>query len=99
VNTSARESLPNNFLEACAHKCALLSAVNPDGFASRFGYHAAHDDFAAGLERLLSGNSWRERGERGHAYVQRVFGMERAIDEHIAAYERLVNPRPDGPER
>lgn len=90
VNTAAREALPNNFLEACAHKCALLSAVDPDGFASRFGYHAAQDDFQEGLETLLYGDTWQECGERGQAHVQRVFGMDTAIDQHIEAYEQLL---------
>ncbi|HEX6014135.1 MAG TPA: glycosyltransferase family 4 protein [Geminicoccaceae bacterium] len=49
VNTATREAMPNAFLEAAAHGCAILSAVDPDGFASRFGYRAARDEFAAGL--------------------------------------------------
>ncbi len=43
VNTAAREGLPTTFLEAAANRCALLSSVDPDGFASRFGYHARGD--------------------------------------------------------
>lgn len=89
VNTSARESLPNSFLEACAHKSAILSSVDPDGFASRFGYCAPDGEYAQGLEDLLEGNVWRERAERGHEYVRRVFGMQPAISQHIEAYREL----------
>jgi glycosyltransferase involved in cell wall biosynthesis len=53
VNTATREALPNSFLEAAAHRCAILSLVDPDGFASRFGYHAKDEDFSKGLEFLL----------------------------------------------
>ena len=55
MNTSAREGLPNSMLEAAAHRCAILSSVNPDGFAVEFGRHVEDDNFAAGLEWLLAG--------------------------------------------
>ncbi len=88
VNTATREALPNSFLEASAHKCALLSAVDPDGFASNFGYHAETDDFADGLEYLLTNNKWKEKGEVGYDYVKKTFKMDNAIDQHITVYEQ-----------
>ena len=78
VNTSAREGLPNAFIEACAHRCAILSAVDPDGFASRFGAHVPDRDFRRGLGELLDGERWRERGEAGFAYVARTNEAESA---------------------
>ncbi len=38
VNTATREGLPNSFLEALAHKCAILSSVNPENVTEKFGY-------------------------------------------------------------
>ena len=38
VNTAAREGLPNSFIEACAYRCAILSSVDPDGFATQFRF-------------------------------------------------------------
>ena len=35
VNTAAREGLPNVFIEAAAHGCAIVSRHDPDRFASR----------------------------------------------------------------
>lgn len=90
VNTSAREGLPNTFLEGCAHRCAILSYVDPDGFTSRFGYVAPEDGLQAGLEWLLTDARWRERGVNGHAFVQGVFDTPRAIDAHLAAYQKLL---------
>src|SRR5688572_29213847 len=29
INTAVREGLPNSFVEAAGHKCAILSAVDP----------------------------------------------------------------------
>jgi glycosyltransferase involved in cell wall biosynthesis len=78
VNTSPREGLPNAFLEAAAHKCAILSYTDPDGFASRFGHHVPENKLAAGLSGLLTDNRWRKSGEDGHAYVREVFSVEKA---------------------
>ncbi len=90
VNTSARESLPNSFVEASAHKCAILSALDPDGFVSRFGHRVKDEDFAAGLKALLKGDLWRTKGERGYEYVRRVFGLEEAMGRHMEAYQKLT---------
>src|SRR6202011_2592445 len=73
VNTAAREGLPNAFIEAAAHGCAILSATDPDEFGSRFGHHALDDDFVRGLASLLEENRWRQLGEAGQDYVRKVF--------------------------
>jgi glycosyltransferase involved in cell wall biosynthesis len=91
VNTATREALPNSFLEACAHQCAILSSVDPDGFSSIFGYHAVDDDFSRGLEFLLDSERWRERGNRGYEYVKQTFELDRAIDLHLDAYTRVLS--------
>lgn len=90
VNTSAREGLPNSMLEAAAHRCAILSAVNPDDFASRFGWHAADNDFEAGLRHLVEKGHWRERGLAGWRYVAETFETSRAIERHVEAYRELL---------
>jgi glycosyltransferase involved in cell wall biosynthesis len=86
VNCAAREGLPNAFLEAAAHGCAILGSVDPDGFASRFGYHAREDDFDKGLVWLLEGERWRALGEAGRAHVLETFELGRAVDAHEAVY-------------
>lgn len=76
INTSWRECLPRSFIEACAHKCAVLSHENPDDFARNFGFWAKNgdmEDFAAGLEYLLEKDRWKELGERGYDYVKSTF--------------------------
>jgi glycosyltransferase involved in cell wall biosynthesis len=90
VNTSPREGLPNAFLEAAASKCAILSYSDPDGFASHFGYHASKGDLACGLEHLLAKNEWTRAGERGFNYVSRTFGIEPAMEKHLAAYDNVL---------
>jgi len=90
VNTAAREGLPNALKEAAAHGCAILSSVDPDGFASRFGYHAEKDDFIQGLKILLQGDNWRERGAQGREYVTQMFEVGKAIDQHVRVYENLT---------
>jgi glycosyltransferase involved in cell wall biosynthesis len=93
VNTSVSECLPVSFLEAAAHGCAILSFVDPDGFASRFGIHVKGLDLESGLRWLLEEDRWRELGERGHAYVSEVHEKERVIDLHLKAYEALLAVR------
>lgn len=90
MNTAAREGLPLSFLEAAAHGCAILSHVDPDGFASRFGHHAIDDDFVEGLSVLLEGDRWRERGEAGRRHVAEVFEIGRAVDMHEDAYRAAL---------
>ncbi|WP_447968071.1 glycosyltransferase [Nitrospira sp. M1] len=91
VNTATREGLPNSFLEAAAHGCAILSAVNPDGFSSDFGYHVTDNRFDVGLTYLLENNRWEERGTLGRQYVQENFEVNHAISLHIQLYDDLIN--------
>lgn len=90
VNTSIREGLPNAFVEAAASGCAILSAVNPDNFASQFGVHVRDENFAVGLRKLLQDGLWKTRGQLGRQHVREVFAEERAIDQHLEVYERLI---------
>jgi glycosyltransferase involved in cell wall biosynthesis len=90
VNTSSREGLPNAFIEACAHGCAILSAADPDGFASRFGIRVKDDDFATGLTDLLRAGHWRSCGERGRRYIRDKYELHAAIGKHLAVYHELV---------
>jgi glycosyltransferase involved in cell wall biosynthesis len=91
VNTSAREGLPYTFMEAAAYGVAILSALDPEGFASRFGYCAAHDDFEEGLRTLLSNDLWRERGATGARFVAETWNEKNCLDEHLRIYQELLN--------
>ena len=93
VNTSSREGLPNAFLEAAAHGCAILSVADADGFASRFGVRVQGGDFAAGLEHLLRDGCWRELGLRGREHVRRTFELTSAIERHLTVYDELMAAR------
>jgi glycosyltransferase involved in cell wall biosynthesis len=87
------ECLPVSFLEAAAHGCAILSFHDPDGFSSRFGFHASEGLLEAGLAWLLGEERWRELGERGRSYVSEVHGREKVIDMHIETYQALMEAR------
>ena len=88
INTSAREGLPNTFLEAAAHRCAILSQVDHEGFASRFGYHAADGDLAGGWPGCWRRRRWRAGGERAYEHARQVYATERAIQAHLSAYHQ-----------
>jgi len=91
VNTAAREGLPNVFVEAAAHRCAILSAVDPDGFSSQFGYLVRDGDFNAGLQTLLRDDRWQQQASAGYEYVKQVFSLNRAIGHHLSVYENLIS--------
>jgi hypothetical protein len=90
VNTSLREGLPTSFLEAMGHRCALLSRVNPDDVASRFGFHVENDDFATGLANLLDGDTWRDKGKAGFHYVKDTYELGNVMQKHLQAYQELM---------
>ena len=94
VNTAAREGLPTAMLEALANRCAILSHVNPDHIATRFGYHAQTGDFEHGLTSLLSNDTWRGRGQAGYEYVRDKHELQAVIDKHVAVYESLLRQIP-----
>jgi hypothetical protein len=90
INTAAREGLPTSFIEACAHKCAILSSVDPDGFATQFGYYSASDNFSTGLEWLLQNENWKNKGLAGYEYVRAICSTNNAIDMHVSIYKGLL---------
>ncbi len=90
INTASREGLPNAFIEAISCKCAILSHVNPDGFASDFGYHASDENFEKGLEFLLKINIWKSQGEKGYEFVKSKYEMENAINQHLDIYKEIL---------
>lgn len=93
VNTSTRECLPVTYLEAGAHRCAILSHCDADDFASRFGFWAPRGDladFEDGLSRLLTGDRWKEGAERAWEYVRDTHEYNRVIDRHIETYTRVL---------
>ncbi|MDP9139361.1 MAG: hypothetical protein M3O62_01030, partial [Pseudomonadota bacterium] len=89
VNTSTREGLPNSFIEAASHACAILSQVNPDGFTSEFGYQVTDGDFVAGLRWLLTDNNWRRQGQKARQYALNTFEISSSIDLHEQIYATL----------
>ena len=90
ANTSAREGLPTAFIEAAAHRCAILSFADPDGFATRFGVQAQEGQLETGLRELLRDDRWRALGETGRMHVEQVFSIEHAIDAHLQAYDNAI---------
>ncbi len=86
VNTALREGLPRSFMEAAACGCAILSRVDPDNFASRFGFRAQHDNFAEGLQWLLANDRWRALGRAAREYVSDTYEVGAAVAAHVDVY-------------
>ena len=86
-----------SYLEASAHKCALLSHGNADEFPSKFGYWAQQgglDDYQRGFRFLLENDRWRDLGEKGYQYVKDTHSYVKVIDKHIQAYQEILEIEP-----
>lgn len=90
ISTASREGLPASFQEAAAHQCAILSHVNPDNYASQFGYWAKDDEFEYGLRELMRNNMWQAKGCAGYEYITKTNAVDVAIDRHEEVYCRLM---------
>lgn len=93
INTSTKECLPVSYLEACAHKCAILSHGNADNFASKFGYWVSEDNlenFSKGLEYLIENDRWEPLGEKGWEYVKQEHEYNKVIEKHIELYNNVL---------
>ena len=90
ANAAIREGLPNSYLEAAAHQTAILSYVNPDDFASAYGFHAVSDNFEEGLSSLLQNDHWKEQAQKGYMYVRDTFAISKAMDAHEEVYARVL---------
>jgi glycosyltransferase involved in cell wall biosynthesis len=93
VNTSAREGLPYTFIEAAAYGVSILSSLDPERFASRFGEHVTDGDFSAGLSSLLTAERWRACGEAAAAFVARHWDLDASLQGHMQLYEKLLAAR------
>jgi glycosyltransferase involved in cell wall biosynthesis len=92
INTSVYECLPVSFLEALAHKCALLSTQNPDGITERFGVCAKPtvESLLEGLKCLIYADNWKHLGQEGYEYVLKVHETSKCIQDHIDLYRSLA---------
>ena len=90
INTSAYECIPVSFLEAMAHKCAILSTQNPDGITSRFGAWSKSEveELKRNLDYLLP--RCLGLGEHGYDYVKSAHSTEKGVKQHIELYEGLL---------
>ena len=92
INTSRYECLPVSFLEALAHKCALLSTRNPDNYTRAFGAytHANIKSLIQGLNYLLEKNRWRILGDIGYDHIREVHSTEKGVAAHLQLYGELT---------
>jgi glycosyltransferase involved in cell wall biosynthesis len=90
VNTATREGLPISFLEALAHKCAILSSLNPENVTERFGYCVKDNNFVEGLNILLKNDLWMIKGKEGRIYIEENYELNKAIEKHLNIYNELL---------
>lgn len=87
VNTSSREGLPLSFQEAAAHGCAIVSGLDPDGYASRFGRFIPDLDFETHIrEFLLHPSQVFAAGQRARQEVKAMCKLATAVERHLQTY-------------
>ena len=89
VSTSVREGLPLTFLEAAAYGCGIISAVDPDGFADRFGTRVVGEEFGSAIRSFLQGDP-AAKGRAAREYVLRHYEKARALQTHLDTYYHHV---------
>jgi len=104
INTAAREALPVSFLEALAHKTAILSCNNPDNLTSNYGYYVQMSlserlvlydvkivkKFANALKLMLEEDIWKVKGEKGYDFCKKHYDKELVIKKYIRLYKYLL---------
>ncbi len=89
ISTAVREGLPLTFLEAAAHGCPIISRVDPDQFATKFGRQVHDDDYAAAIRSLLA-DAPLEKGRAAYEYVRNTYETSKALQAHVDQYERYA---------
>jgi glycosyltransferase involved in cell wall biosynthesis len=90
VSTAVREGLPLTFLEAAAYGCPIVSSVDPDQFATRFGKQVHDDDYAGAIRSLLAEGPL-EKGRAAYEYVRETYETSKALQAHVEVYENQIN--------
>jgi glycosyltransferase involved in cell wall biosynthesis len=91
VNSSSREGLPLTFIEAAARGCAIVSTVNPDDFAGKFGMFTTAENFAMALEDLQANrDKYIKLGKKAYDYVKKIYSHDLALQAHIDEYYRIM---------
>ena len=92
VHPSAREGLPTAFQEASIHEVAILSFVDPAGYASRFGRVVSRESDVYGLEcaikKMISTREWQEKGKAGRVYNIENHSLSISVKEHLDVYKK-----------
>ncbi|HPW15984.1 MAG TPA: hypothetical protein PLM97_09590, partial [Nitrospira sp.] len=67
----------------------IISRVDPDEFASRFGKQVTDDDYASAIRHLLADNPL-EKGRAAYDYVRETYETSKALAAHQEQYERFA---------
>jgi glycosyltransferase involved in cell wall biosynthesis len=90
LNTSAREGLLVVFLEAMANKCALVSFVDPDNYASNFGAVATKSNLKQVLLDSINSELHKTVGENASIYIREKHETKKVMAEQVSIFSRVI---------
>jgi len=92
LNTSIREGLPITFLEAMAEGTPIISYVDPDMYASRFGIKVDYniDSFRQGIEKAVTEKLYDKIGNKEREYILKEHELEVVMNKHLQIYEKIL---------
>lgn len=90
LNTSVREGLPVTFLEAMVRKTCIVSEVDPDGYATRFGVAVREGKYAEAIRMAINGGLYMEKGKLGFEHAVAVHEISSVMNKHVEIYGKII---------
>ena len=90
LNTSVREGIPATFLEAMVRKTCIVSEVDPDGYATRFGVAVREGKYAEAIRMAINGGHYKEKGKLGFEHAVAVHEISSVMNKHVEIYGKII---------
>lgn len=88
--TSAREGLPTSFEEAGANSLAIVSSVDPDFWATKFGVKVNDNNFAPAIKEAIEEEYWRTKGNDAYKHTKTTHESSNVGQQYMGVYNSIL---------